>query len=117
MVVSNCCYASCLVIAEGTGVLKLLAKQLITAAADTQGAEQKRTERHPDGLWTWTTQCALRDWIDLPSMISVNTAQHTGGATARGDINTDTKTRDKIYTPSPEVLARNISQFLQRLIN
>lgn len=73
-----------LVIAEGTGALKLLAKQLITAAVDTRGAEQKRTERHPDGLWTRTTQRALRDWIDLPSMISANTAQHTGGATARG---------------------------------
>lgn len=37
-----------------------------------------RTEWHPDGLWTRITHSALRDWIDLPSVISVNTAQHAG---------------------------------------
>lgn len=58
------------------------------------------------------THRALRDWIDLPSVISVNTAQQAGGATARGDINTDTKTRH-----SPEVLDRNISQALQKFSN
>lgn len=34
----------CLVIGEGTDILKLLAKQLITAAAGTQGAEHRREQ-------------------------------------------------------------------------
>lgn len=34
----------CLVIGEGADVLKLLAKQLITAAAGTQGAEHRREQ-------------------------------------------------------------------------
>lgn len=34
----------CLVIGEGTDVLKLLAKQLITAAAGAQGAEHRREQ-------------------------------------------------------------------------
>lgn len=44
MVVSNCCYASCLVVGEGADVLKLLAKQLITAAAGTRGEEHRREQ-------------------------------------------------------------------------
>ena len=63
------------------GCIQLLAKQLITAAAEHSGSgAQTRTEQHPDGLWTCTSRSALRDWIDLPSMISANTGLLAGGS-------------------------------------